>query len=183
MKKNVLFIILAFFSLIEVKAQKFGYIDAEYILSKMPEYKKAQEELDQVSVKFETEISQMFADVEKLKDAYKAEEVLLTDELKKEKQDTIAVREKKARNYQKRIFGYEGLIFHKKQELIKPVRDKLFEAAEKVAKAKQLQFLFDKSGELVLIYADVRHDYSDYVLEELGLGDPKDTPDNKQQNR
>ena len=172
--------ILALFLLPNAYAQKFGYVDSEYILSKMPEYKKAQDELDQVSVKYEKEIEQMFADVQKTKDAYKAEEILLTDELKKEKQDTIASREKRARNYQKRIFGFEGLIFLKKQELIKPVQDKVYEAIEKVAKSKQLQILFDKSGDIVMLYTDVKHDYSDYVLEELGLGDPKDTPDNKQ---
>ena len=77
------------------------------------------------------------------------------------------------------IFGFEGLIFLKKQELVKPVQDKVFEAIEKVAKSKQLQIIFDKSSDLVILYSDLKHDYSDYVLEELGLGDPKDTVDNK----
>ncbi len=179
MRKILFFIILTLFIIQSGHAQKFGYVDTEYILSKMPEYKKAQDELDQISEKYQKEVHDMLDEVEKNRKAYQVEEVLLTDELKKEKQDTIAAREKRARAYQKKIFGFEGLIFLKKQELVKPVQDKVFEAIEKVAKTKQLQIVFDKSGDLVILYSDLRHDYSDYVLEELGLGDPKDTVDNK----
>jgi outer membrane protein len=178
-RKILFFIILTLFIIQSGHAQKFGYVDTEYILSKMPEYKKAQDELDQISEKYQKEVHDMLDEVEKNRKAYQVEEVLLTDELKKEKQDTIAAREKRARAYQKKIFGFEGLIFLKKQELVKPVQDKVFEAIEKVAKTKQLQIVFDKSGDLVILYSDLRHDYSDYVLEELGLGDPKDTVDNK----
>jgi outer membrane protein len=178
-KKYLIFIISVLFASSSSFAQKFGYVDTEYILSKMPEYKKAQDELDLISDKYQKEIQEMFAEVEKSRKAFQVEEVLLTDELKKEKLDTIAAREKRARVYQKKIFGFEGLIFLKKQELVKPVQDKVFEAIEKVAKAKSLQIVFDKSGDLVVLYSDLKHDYSDYVLEELGLGDPKDTVDNK----
>lgn len=179
MKKSLILVFLALFLTPMCYAQKFGYVDTEYILSKMPEYKKAQDELDQISEKYQKEVHEMFVEVENARKAYQAEEVLLTDELKKEKQDTIVAKEKRARAYQKKIFGFEGLIFLKKQELVKPVQDKVFEAIEKVAKSKQLQIIFDKSSDIVILYSDLKHDYSDYVLEELGLGDPKDTVDNK----
>src|SRR6202012_2118172 len=110
---------------------------------------------------------------------FQAEEVLLTEEMRKERQDTLNARDKALRDYQKKVFGFEGMLFLKKQELIKPVQDKVFEAVEKVAKAKQLQIIFDKSGDLVMIYTNPIHDYSDFVLEELNLGDKNDKPDNE----
>lgn len=156
-------------------AQKFGYIDSEFILTKLPEYKQAQSDLNQAAKKWQTELEDMGKEVNALKDAYKVEEVLLTEEMQKERQDTIASKEKKLREKQKAYFGFEGMLFYKKQELIKPVQDKVFEAVEKVAKEKKLQMVFDKSSTLVVIYADPIHDYTDYVLEKLGLGDPEDT--------
>jgi outer membrane protein len=103
-----------------------------------------------------------------------AEEVLLTKEMRDERITAIRKRETEVKEYQKKIFGFEGLFFLKKKELVKPIQDRVFEAVEKVAKEHRLQFVFDKSGELVMIYTDPIHDYTDYVLEELGLGDPID---------
>lgn len=156
-------------------AQKFGYIDSDYILKKMPDYKVAQQELDKLSAKWQKEIEEKKAELDKLQADYKAEEVLLTEEMKKERLAMIETKEKELKEYQKKTFGFDGLIFLKRQELIKPVQDKLFEAVEKVAKSKKLQILFDKSADLVMIYTNPTHDYTDYVLEELGLGDPNDT--------
>jgi outer membrane protein len=160
-------------------AQKFGYVDTQFILSQMPEYKQAQTELNQLSVNWQQEIETMNSEVEKLKQAYQAEEVLLTDEMKAEKLALIAEKEKAAKEYQKKIFGYEGLLFLKRQELVKPVQDKVFESIEKVSKKYKLQFMFDKAGAMVMIYTDPKHDYTDYVLEGLGLGDKNDVIDNK----
>ena len=163
-------------------AQKFGYVDTEFILSKIKEYKAAEEEIDKLADKYQKEIQQQFADVEKLRADYKAEEILLTEEMKKERLDTITVRDKKARDQQRKVFGFEGLIFLKRQELIKPIQDKVYQAIEKVAKKKQLQIVFDKSSELIMVYTDPKHDYTDYVLDELGLGDKKDVIDNKKKS-
>jgi outer membrane protein len=164
------------------QAQKFGYIDTEFIMSKIKEYKAAQEEIDKLAEKYQTEISALFGEVDRLRAEYKAEEILLTEEMKKERLDTIKVKDKKARELQKKVFGYEGLMFLKRQELIKPIQDKVYAAVEKVAKKKQLQIIFDKSGELIMVYTDPKHDYTDYVLDELGLGDEKDTIDNKKKS-
>ncbi len=160
--------------------QKFGYIDSEYIISKMPEYKQAQTELNQLSLKWQKEIEETQSKVDKLKQEYQAEEVLLTEDMRKERMDTIALRESKVREMQKNYFGFKGMLYLKRQELVKPAQDKLFKAVEKVAKEKNLAILFDKSGELVMVYTNPVHDYTDYVLEELGLGDKNDqVPTNK----
>lgn len=141
----------------------------------MPEYKDAQKELDKLSQGWQKDIETKKQEVDKLKEDFQAEEVLLTQDMKEERLALILEKEKELKEYQKKTFGFEGLIFLKRQELVKPVQDKLYEAVEKVAKAKRLQILFDKAGDLVMIYTNPIHDYTDYVLEELGLGDPNDT--------
>lgn len=166
--------LLVVFGLNFAKAQKFGYIDTNFILGKMPEYAKAQSEIDQLSAGWQKEVEDMSRNVENLYSSLKAEEVLLTDEMKAERLDGIHKKEAELKEYQRKVFGFGGLFFLKKQELIKPLQDKVFEAVEKVAKQNRLAIVFDKSGELVMIYTDPRHDYTDFVLEELGLGDPND---------
>ncbi len=155
-------------------AQKFGYIDSDFILNKMPEYVKAQNEIEQLSAAWQKEIEEMQKKVEGLYSTYQAEQVLLTEAMKQERLDEIKKKESELKEYQKKVFGFGGLFFLKKQELIKPLQDKVFDATGKVAKANRLAIVFDKAGELVMIYTDPRHDYTDFVLEELGLGDPND---------
>ena len=155
-------------------SQKFGYIDSEFIINQMPEYKKAQKELNEFSLKWQKEIEDYQSKIDKLKQEYQAEEVLLTEDMRKERLDTIATREAKLREIQKNYFGFKGMLYLKRQELVKPAQDKLFQAIEKVAKEKKLAIIFDKSGELVMVYTDPTHDCTDYVLEELGLGDKND---------
>lgn len=155
-------------------AQKFGYIDSDFILSKMSDYKKAQDELEQFASGWQKEVDAMELALKSLHASYRAEEVLLTEEMRKERMDEIGKKELELRDYQKKVFGFEGLYFLKKKELIKPIQDKVWDATEKVAKSNRLAIIFDKSGELVMIYTDPRHDYTEFVLEELGLGDPND---------
>jgi outer membrane protein len=99
---------------------------------------------------------------------------LLTDEMKRERTAAIQKKEAELKEYQKKVFGFGGLFFLKKQELIKPIQDKVWDAVDKVAKQNNLAIVFDKAGELVMIYTDPRYDYTDFVLDELGLGDPND---------
>ena len=155
-------------------AQKFGYVDTDYILNQMPEYKEAQAEIDQLAQSWQEEIRQMYKNIESMYDEYKAQEVLLTDEMKQEKLAEIKQKEEEAKAYNNKVFGADGLYFLKKKELIKPCMEKVYEAVEKVAKDKKLQIVFDKSGDLIMIYTNPVHDYTDYVLEQLGLGDPND---------
>ena len=167
-------LILLFLVNIPLFAQKFGYVDTDFILSKMPEYQEAQAEINKLSMSWQDEIQTMYKDIEAMYNSYKAEEVLLTKEMQDDRLAEIELKEREVKEYQKKIFGFEGLFFLKKKELIKPVQDKVFDAVAKVAKDKRLQIVFDKSGDLVMIYTDPIHDYTDYVLEELGLGDPND---------
>ncbi|MDH4058135.1 MAG: OmpH family outer membrane protein [Cyclobacteriaceae bacterium] len=174
MRTKLLFTSILLFGLNFVQAQKFGYIDSDFILSKIPDYQKAQDEIDRLSASWQKEIEEMQKGVEGLYNAYEAEQVLLTEEMRIERQEEIARKEEELKAYQRKVFGFEGLFFLKKQELIKPLQDKVFDAVEKVAKSNRLAIIFDKSGELTMIYTDPRHDYTDFVLEELGLGDPND---------
>ena len=164
-------------------AQKFGYIDSKFILSKMPEYKQASTELNAQSQKWQTEIEALRSEVDKLRKEYMAEEVLLTEDMKKERQTVIAKKDKEAKEAQNKAFGFEGMYFLKKQELIKPLQDKVFEAVEKVCKKKKLAIMFDKAGDLVMIYTNPAHDYTDFVLEELGLGDKDDTVNDQNKDK
>ncbi len=159
-----------------LQAQRFGYIDSQTIIERLPEYKEAQAELDKMTTTWLDEVNKMKKEVGELREKYKAEEILLTNEMRQEKIKEIEAKDKELRDFQNKVFGYEGLLFLKRQELVKPIQDKIGKAAEKVARKKKLNFLFDKASDLVLIYSDPRHNYTDFVLEELGYGDPADTP-------
>ena len=174
MKTYVITFFFLFFGLTFAKAQRFGYIDTKYILDKMPEYGKAQKEIAELSAAWEKEILEMTKNIESMHSSLQAEQVLLTDVMRKEREDAIAKKEKEMKEYQKKVFGFDGLFFLKKQELIKPIMDKIWDAVEKVSKQNNLAIVFDKASQLVMIYTDPRYDYTDFVLDELGLGDPND---------
>ncbi|MEM0939677.1 MAG: OmpH family outer membrane protein [Bacteroidota bacterium] len=150
-------------------AQKFGYVDTQYILEKIPEYREAQAEIEKLATGWEQEIQDMYQKVEQMEVDLKAEEVLLTKEMWDERNSEIERNWKEVKEYQQSIFGFDGLFFLKKKELVKPVQDQVFDAVERVAKNNRLQIVFDKSGDLVMIYTDPIHDYTDFVLEDLGL--------------
>lgn len=174
MRLYLITIFFLIFGLNFVQAQRFGYIDTDFILNKMPEYKKAQEEINRLSELWTKELQELAKGVESMYNALQAEQVLLTEEMKKERMEQIRKKETEMKTYQNKVFGFDGLFFLKKQELIKPVQDKVWDAVDKVAKQNNLAIVFDKSGELVMIYTDPRFDYTDFVLDELGLGDPND---------
>lgn len=171
-------IFFVIFGLNFVNAQRFGYIDTDFILNKMPDYKKAQDEITKLSGLWEKETLELSKGIEALYSTLQAEQVLLTDAMKKERTDAIKKKEAELKEFQKKVFGFEGLLFLKKQELMKPIQDKVWDAVDKVAKKNGLAIVFDKSGELVMIYTDPRYDYTDFVLDELGLGDPNDVVKN-----
>ncbi len=162
------------FGLNFVNAQRFGYIDTDFILNKMPDYKKAQEEIGQLAEAWAKEVDDLNKEIKSMYSSLQAEQVLLTEEMKAERTAAIQKKEEEMKEYQKKVFGFEGLYFLKQQELIKPVQDKVWDAVDKVAKQNNLAIVFDKAGELVMIYTDPRFDYTDFVLDELGLGDPND---------
>ncbi|HEY4652217.1 MAG TPA: OmpH family outer membrane protein [Pontibacter sp.] len=179
--KKFLFIFLAGFFLTHVSnAQKIGYIDSNFILSKMPAYNKVQQEMDKYAETWQKEIEALQQQTEKLKQEYRAEEVLLTEEMKKKRQAEISKKETEVRDYQRKVFGYEGMMFKRRQDLMRPIQDEVFTAVEKVSRARQIAIMFDKSGDLVMIYTNPVHDYTEYVLEELGLASDKANTKGKQ---
>ncbi len=174
--KKFIILSFAFFIVIPVTfAQKFGYVDTNYILGRLPEYSEAQAEIEKLAQGWEAEIQEMYKEAESMEADFQAEEVLLTVDMRDDRQREIDRKWQEIKEYQKQVFGFEGLYFLKKKELIKPVQDKVFDAVERVAKNNRLQIVFDKSGDLVMIYTDPIHDYTDYVLEELGLGENQTT--------
>src|SRR5688572_5076463 len=112
-------------------AQKYAYVNTQYILENIPDYKSAMQQLDNVSLQWQKEIEDRYAIIDKLYKTYQAEQVLLTEEMKKRRQDEITTKEKDVKELQKQRFGFEGDLFKKKQELIKPIQDKIYNAVKK----------------------------------------------------
>lgn len=151
-------------------AQKFGYVDTEFITSKMPDYAKVQQQIDQNTKTWLAEVDKKKGEVEKLEKEYKLEELLLTEDLKQQRLAAIQTKSKEAKAFENQVFGAEGELFKMKQAAYKSILDQISKAIEKVVRAKRLDFIFDKANDgLVLLYTNPIHDYSDYVLEELGL--------------
>ncbi len=178
MKKVIAFSLFVLAFVLNANAQKFGYVNTEYILKKVPEYKDAQKEIDKLSIKYQIEIESKHKSLDSLKKVFNNEVILYTEEMKQKKETEIKAQEKEVYEYQNKIFGFEGKIFLKRQELIAPVQEKVYTAVEKVARKHKLQVVFDKASDLNILYADATHDYTDFVLEELGFGDKIDTIDN-----
>ena len=147
---------------------KFGYVDTDYIMGEIPEYKAAQSELDKTSVQWQKEIDTKYAEIDKLYKAYQADAILLTDEMKKKRENEIVNKEKEVKDLQKQRFGVDGELFKKRQELVKPIQDKVYNAIKSVAERRGLGFVMDKAGQVSLLYANSKYDMSDEVLVFLG---------------
>jgi outer membrane protein len=162
-----LFAMLMIFSSV-ASAQKYAYVNTEYILDNIPDYKASMQQLDNISLGWQKEIEDRYAIIDKLYKAYQAEQVLLTEEMKKRRQDEITSKEKDVKDLQKQRFGVEGDLFKKKQELIKPIQDKIYNAVKKLATDGSYAVIFDKSSELIMLYANPKYDKSDDILKALG---------------
>jgi outer membrane protein len=149
--------------------QRYAVIDTKYILDKVPEYKDADKKLAAVSQQWQKEIDDRQAILDKMYKNYDAEQFMLTDELKKKREDELFVREKEVRDLQKKRFGYEGDLFKERQRLVKPIQDKIYNAIQKLATARNYDFVLDKSEGITVIFADPKLDKSDDVLKELGI--------------
>lgn len=150
-------------------AQKFGHVDSEYILNKMPEYAEKQKELDALAKSYTKEVRSLYDEVEKLRADLRVNEVMLAPAMKKERQDAIQQKEEEALKKNTELFGYDGLYYKKVDELVNPLRTKVNQAVEVVAKRFGLDYLFDKAADVGIIYSNPVHDYTEFVLEELGI--------------
>ena len=169
MKKLFLLAICSLLLVTASNAQRYAIIDSKYILEKLTDYKDAQKKLDQFSEQWQQEIDQKQALVDKMIKDYDAEQVMLSDELKKKREDELYNKEKELRDLQKKRFGFEGDLFKKRQELIKPIQDKVYNAVQKMAIDRQFEIVFDKSEGITIIFADPKLDRSDEVLRILGV--------------
>lgn len=167
--KKLALIIVAFFLLASIgRAQKFAYIDSQYVLDNIPEFAEAQAQLDEVSNQWQKEIDAKFADVDKMYKEFQAQSVLLPEDMKKKKEQEIVDAEKEAKNLQRTRFGKDGDLFKKRQELVKPIQEKIYNAIQDIATSSNYAVIFDKGGSLSILFANPKYDISDEVLDKLG---------------
>lgn len=170
MKKNLLIaLVLLCTTFFAQSQQRYAIIDTKYILEKIPEYRDADKKLQQIGEQWQKEIDDKQTQLDKMYKNYEAEQFMLTDELKKKREDELFVREKEIRDLQKKRFGYEGDLFKERQRLIKPVQDRVYTAVQKMALARSYDFVLDKSEGITVIFADPKLDKSDDILKELGI--------------
>jgi len=168
MKKIILLLSLVYFTF-SGYAQKFGYVDTEYILKNIPTFDAAQKKLDEYSKNWQKEIEDVYADIDKMYKEYQAEKVLLTDDLRIKRENAIIEREKEAKALQQKYFGQNGELFKKRQELIKPIQDDVYNAIKEVAAEASLDFIFDSGSSSVnILFANPRFDRSNDILKKLG---------------
>jgi outer membrane protein len=168
MKKLILATFLCCFSVALIHAQKFAYVDSQYILDNLPEFTEAQAQLDELSTQWQKEIEAKFAEVDKMYKDYQTQAVLLPEDMKKKKEQEIVDKEKEAKSMQKQRFGVDGDLFKKRQELVKPIQEKVYNAIQDIATNNNYMVIFDKSGSLTMLYVNPKYDLSDEVLDNLG---------------
>lgn len=182
MKKYFVLIALMVFGLNQSYAQRFAYVDTDYILDMLPEYKSAQKQLDLIAETWQKEAEEKKTEIDKMLQEFQAEQILLTAELKKKKETDIKLKEAELKEFMTKKFGYEGELFKKRQELVKPIQDKVFDACQNIAKKSALDFIFAKGGEMIMMYSNARYDKSDEVLIELGVNVTKNKGNAPEQN-
>jgi len=148
---------------------RYAIVDTKYILDKMPEYKDAQKRLDQTSMQWQKEIDDKQAALDKMYKDFEAERVMLSDTLMKKREDQLFNREKEVRDLQRKRFGYEGDLFKLRQDLVKPIQDKVYNAIQQLAVNRMYDFILDKSEGITVIFADPKLDKSEDVLKLLGI--------------
>ncbi len=166
--KKIIITALLFFSLVAVDAQKFAYVDTQYILDNLPEYTEAQAQLDEISAQWQKDIEAKFAEIDKMYQDYQAQAVLLPEDMKKKKEQEIVDKEKEAKNLQRTRFGQSGDLMKKRQELVKPIQEKVYNAIQEIANNNNYAIIFDKAGALTILYSNPKYDISDEVLDNLG---------------
>jgi outer membrane protein len=149
-------------------AQKYAFVDTEYILNNIPNYKAAQEQLDKLSQEWQKEIEAKYTEIEKMYKDYQAERVLLAEDMRHQREESIVNKEKEAKELQKTYFGQEGALFKKRQELVQPIQDDIYKAIKDLATENGYAAIFDTSSGPSMVYTNPRYDISDEVLQKLG---------------
>ena len=165
MKKVTLFLAIILTGFSVTFAQKYAYVDTEYILKNIPAYEAATDQLNELSKQWQKEIDLMYEDLDKMYKDYQVEKVLLSEEMKTKRENEIVAKEKQVKEKQKKYFGKDGDLFKKRQELVKPIQDEIFNAIKEIAMNENLAVIFDTAGSLNMLYVDPKYDKSDDVLE------------------
>lgn len=168
MKKITLLFTAVIFLTASASAQKYAFVDTEYILNNIPSYTAAQEKLDELSKTWEKEISDAYAMVEEMYKKYQNEVVLLSRDAKMKREEEIIEKEKEAKEMQSKYFGVEGELYKKRQELVQPIQDEIYNAVKELAAEGNYAVIFDTSSGMNMLYTDPKYDVSDEVLEKLG---------------
>jgi outer membrane protein len=181
----ILTALLCMFAGTTVQAQKIAYVDTEYILSGIPEYKIAQTQIEDISSKWQKDIETRFAEIDKMYKTYEADATMLPEEMKRKRENEIITKEKGVKDLQKQRFGQNGDLFKKRQELIKPIQDKVYNAIEAISTQDNIAVVFDKASGATMIYTNSKYDISDAVLKKLGSTNvnPQASPPVNQQNK
>jgi outer membrane protein len=169
MKKIILVLAFTFISLSAAFAQRFGYVDSDYILKHMPEYVSAQKQLSALSDQWQKDVDSRFQEIDRLYKAYQADQVLMTPDMKKRREAEIVDKEKAAKDFQRQKFGPDGELAQRSNSVIKPIQDKVAKAVQAMAESESLDMVFDKNSEVIMLYANPRYDKSAEVITRLGL--------------
>lgn len=151
------------------QAQRFVYVDTEYIMDKLPEYRSAQTQLESAASQWQKEIQRKTDEIEKLYQEYEAERVLLPEDERQKRQEQILEKEQTLNEFRRQKFGPEGELFGLRQRLIKPIQDRVFDAVQQLAKEQSVDFVLDKAGSTTMLFTNARYDRSDKVLELMGV--------------
>lgn len=169
MKKKLLVLVMMVLLALPLFSQKYAYIDSEYILENMPEYTEAQAELDRVAAVWQKEIEAKFRTIDSMYKKYQVEAITLPESMKKNREEAIIAAEKDAKDLQKKRFGKDGDLFKKREELVKPIQDRVFTAIDEYARDKGYAFVFDVAGAMTIVYADPKWDINAEILQKLGI--------------
>ena len=169
MKKIILILFVTFTACTAAMAQRFAYVDSDYILKHMPEYASSQKQLASLSESWQKDVDSRFQEIDRLYKAYQADQVLMTPDMRKRRETEIVDKEKQAKDYQRQIFGPDGELSKKSNALIKPIQDRVSKAVQAVAESESLDMIFDKNSEVIMLYANPRYDKSAEVITRLGL--------------
>ena len=169
MKRHLLLTAIFALFLLPLFGQKYAYIDSEYILSNMPDYTEAQAELDRIATVWQKEIEAKFTKIDSMYKKYQVESITLPEKIKKSREEAIIRAENEAKDLQKRRFGKDGDLFKKREELVKPIQDRVFTAIEEYAKERGYAFVFDVAGSMTIVYADSKWDINDQIMQKLGF--------------
>ena len=166
--KTLFLLIIILMTSIGTYAQKFAYVDSDYILSKMTEFVQAEEKIDDFSKEWQSEIELAYEEVEQMYRDYQSEQVLLTSEMKTKREEAIIEKEKSVQSLQQKYFGNNGDLYKKRQDLIKPIQDRISDAVQQLAASNKYSIIFDASSDLIMLYSNPDLDKSDKILELMG---------------